>query len=63
MQRVRKLLAQMSVQLAGVISDVMGQTGQAIIRNIVAGQRNPRVPVKRQHGRTFTRSRPWGWTR
>jgi hypothetical protein len=31
----------MNVQLANVISDISGLTGQAIIRAIVAGERNP----------------------
>jgi transposase len=33
----------MNVQLANVISDVSGFTGQAIIRSIVAGERDPRT--------------------
>jgi hypothetical protein len=32
----------MNVQLANVISDISGLTGQAIVRAIVAGERNPR---------------------
>ena len=41
-QRMQKALTQMNVQLANVISDVSGLTGQAIIRAMVAGERNPR---------------------
>jgi transposase len=41
-QRMQKALTQMNVQLANVISDLSGLTGQAIIRGIVAGQRDPR---------------------
>jgi len=41
-QRIQKALTQMNVQLANVISDVSGVTGQAIIRAIVAGERDPR---------------------
>ncbi|WP_157467060.1 hypothetical protein [Edaphobacter aggregans] len=41
-QRMQKALTQMNVQLANVISDISGLTGQAIIRAIVAGERNPR---------------------
>ena len=41
-QRVQKALTQMNVQLANVISDVSGLTGQTIIRAIVAGERDPR---------------------
>jgi hypothetical protein len=40
-QRVQKALRQMNVQLANVISDISGLTGQAIIRAIVTGERNP----------------------
>ncbi len=42
-QRIQKALTQMNVQLANVISDVSGFTGQAIIRSIVAGERDPRT--------------------
>jgi hypothetical protein len=31
----------MNLQLANVISDLSGVTGQAIVRAIVAGERNP----------------------
>ena len=40
-QRMQKALTQMNVQLTNVISDIMGKTGQAIIRAIVAGERDP----------------------
>ncbi len=39
--RMQKALTQMNVQLANVISDISGLTGQTIIRTIVAGERNP----------------------
>jgi len=38
---MQKALVQMNLQLPAVISDVMGETGQAIIRAIVAGERDP----------------------
>jgi len=41
-QRMQKALTQMNVQLANVISDISGLTGQAIIRAIVAGDRDPK---------------------
>jgi transposase len=41
-QRMQKALTQMNVQLANVISDVSGLTGQTIMRSIVAGERDPR---------------------
>jgi transposase len=40
-QRMQKALTQMNVQLANVISDISGLTGQTIIRAIVAGERDP----------------------
>lgn len=42
-QRMQKALTQMNVQLANVISDLSGVTGQAIIKAILAGERNPRA--------------------
>jgi transposase len=38
---MQKALVQMNLQLPAVISDVMGETAQAIIRAIVAGERDP----------------------
>lgn len=40
---MQKALTQMNVQLANVISDVVGETGQKILRAIVAGERDGRV--------------------
>jgi transposase len=40
-QRMQKVLTQMNVQLANVISDLSGLTGQAIVRAILAGERDP----------------------
>jgi transposase len=40
-QRMQKALTQMNLQLANVLSDVSGVTGQAIITAILAGERNP----------------------
>jgi transposase len=40
--RIQKTLTQMNIQLANVLSDVSGMTGQAIIKAILAGERNPR---------------------
>jgi transposase len=39
-QRMQKALTEMNVQLAQVISDLSGVTGQAILRAIVAGERD-----------------------
>jgi transposase len=40
-QHMQKTLTQMNVQLANVISDISGVTGMAILRAIVAGERDP----------------------
>jgi transposase len=40
---MQKALTQMNVQLANVISDVVGETGQKILRAIVAGERDGQV--------------------
>jgi transposase len=40
-QRIQKALTQMNLQLANVLSDVGGMTGQAIIKAILAGERDP----------------------
>jgi transposase len=42
-QHLQKALTQMNVQLHHVISDIMGATGQAIVRAINAGERDPLV--------------------
>jgi len=39
-QQMQKALLQMNVQLSQALSDVTGETGQAIIRTIVAGERD-----------------------
>src|SRR5499427_4666745 len=39
--RMQKALTQMNLQLANVISDLSGVTGQAVVRAIVSGERNP----------------------
>jgi len=50
-QRMQKALVQMNIQLTEVLSDVMGTTGQAIIRSIVAGERDPSVLARHRHRR------------
>ena len=42
-QHLQKALTQMNVQLHHVITDIMGVTGQAIVRAIVAGERDTSV--------------------
>lgn len=41
----------MNIQLTEVISDVMGQSGQAIIRDIVAGQRDAKLLARHRYRR------------
>src|ERR1700738_810471 len=48
-QRMQKALVQMNLQLTEVLTDVMGTTGQAIIRAIVAGERDPKVLARFRH--------------
>ena len=50
-QRMQKALTQMNLQLANVISDLSGVTGQAIVRAIVAGERNPQRLAELSHPR------------
>lgn len=50
-QRMQKALVQMNIQLTEVLTDVMGMSGQAIIRDIVAGERNPEVLARHRHRR------------
>lgn len=49
--RMQKALVQMNIQLTEVLTDVMGRTGQAIIRDVVAGQRDPAILALHRHGR------------
>ena len=49
--RMQKALVQMNLQLAEVLTDVMGMTGQAIVRAIVAGERDPKVLARHRNGR------------
>jgi transposase len=50
-QRMQRALVQMNIQLTEVLSDVMGTTGQAIIRAIVAGERDPSVLARHRNRR------------
>lgn len=50
-QRMQKVLTQMNVQLANVISDLSGLTGQAIVRSILAGERDPKKLAELSHHR------------
>jgi len=48
---MQKALTQMNVQLTNVVSDLTGKTGMAIVRSIVAGERDPRQLAKLRDGR------------
>lgn len=50
-QHMQKALTQMNVQLDTVLSDVMGKTGEAIMRAIVAGERDAAVLARLRDGR------------
>ena len=41
----------MNIQLTEVLSDVMGLTGGLIIRDIVAGERDPKALARHRHSR------------
>lgn len=46
---MQKALQQMNVQLPLVLSDIMGETGQRILRAIVAGERDPLKLAQLRH--------------
>lgn len=50
-QHMQKALTQMNIQLANVISDIVGTTGQQILRAIMAGERNGVTLAKLRNGR------------
>ncbi|MBC8751789.1 MULTISPECIES: IS110 family transposase [Paraburkholderia] len=50
-QHIQKALSQMNVQLANVISDIMGETGQKIVRAIISGERDAVTLARMKHAR------------
>jgi transposase len=50
-QRMQKALTQMNIQLANVISDLSGVTGQMIVRAIIAGECDPWKLAQLSHPR------------
>ena len=50
-QHMQKALLQMNLRLTQVLADITGTTGLAIIRAIVAGERNPRRLAALRHSR------------
>src|SRR5246500_2291600 len=66
-QRIQKALTQMNMQLANVLSDVSGVTGQTIIKAILAGERDPhklaafRDPRVKKSEKDIARSLEGNW--
>jgi transposase len=50
-QHLPKVLEEMNVKLTEVVSDIVGQTGMKIIRDIVRGERDPLKLAKHRHDR------------
>jgi transposase len=48
-QHLQKALEEMNVKLTEVVSDIVGQTGMKIIKDIVRGERDPRKLAKHRH--------------
>jgi hypothetical protein len=46
-QHMQKALEQMNLKLTEVVSDINGKTGMAILRDILAGERDPQRLVLR----------------
>ena len=53
-QRMQKALVQMNLQLSTVLSDITGVTGLRIVRDIVAGQTDPRALAQHRDARCQT---------
>jgi transposase len=66
-QHMQKALTQINIQLANVISDVVGETGQKILRAIIAGERDGQVLAAMKNSRirasdeTITKSLQGNW--
>ena len=50
-QHMQKALHEMNIQLDNVISDITGSTGLAILRSIIAGERNPHLLARHRDPR------------
>jgi transposase len=50
-QHMQKVLEEMNVKLTEVVSDIVGQTGMKIIKDIVRGERDPLELAKHRHDR------------
>ena len=47
-QRIQKTLEDANVKLTGVLSDILGVTGRAILEALIAGEADPRSPDRRR---------------
>jgi hypothetical protein len=56
-QHMQKALTQMNVQLANVISDIAGETGQKILHAILTGERDGGRDEERANPRQRRRDR------
>jgi hypothetical protein len=50
-QHMQKALTQMNIQLANTISDIVGETGQKIVRAILAGERDGKALAQLKNSR------------
>ena len=50
-QRIHKILADASIRLGSVASDVLGVSGRAMLRALLAGERDPKVLAALARGR------------
>jgi transposase len=50
-QHMQKAMEEMNVKLTEVVSDIVGDTGMKIIKDILRGKRDPRVLAKHRHER------------
>jgi transposase len=50
-RRMQKALVQMNLQLHNVISDITGETGMHILRDIIAGITDPKILAAHRHSR------------
>jgi transposase len=50
-QHMQKVLEEMNVKLTEVVSDIVGQTGMKILKDIVRGERDPLKLAKHRHER------------
>jgi transposase len=45
-QRVQQVLEEANIKLASILSDIMGQSGRAVLKALIEGETNPDQPVK-----------------